>query len=227
MRRSSTRKSITVADATGRASKCRPFHKAGAFALRVNACLLVGQRCSHDHVTYALTCSGTLTVRSAIYNFAWYSKPRTDDGADGTPSNSTLLEDFMSAAVNQALASCARGESAWPRKSTQSCTRCLATWVHQARCMHTLARRVRAVPVYACRSVGHCSHAHTRDLTLWHGAEAPASADDAERKVALVLEHGLRPNRRAAEAFVAVPRRQRFKLADYQQRIEALVSSEF
>ena len=49
-----------------------------------------------------------------------------------------------------------------------------------------------------------------------------ASADDAERKVALVLEHGLRPNRRAAEAFMASPRRQRLTLAGCQQRVEAL-----
>ena len=71
-------------------------------ALCVNLCMFVGQRCSHDHLIYALTCSGALTVRRAIFNYAWYSKPRTDDGADGTPSNSTLLEEFMSAAVNQA-----------------------------------------------------------------------------------------------------------------------------
>ena len=64
--------------------------------------MFVGQRCSHDHLTHALTCSGALTVRSAIYNFAWYSKPRTDDGADGAPGGSPLLEEFMSTAENQA-----------------------------------------------------------------------------------------------------------------------------
>ena len=78
--------------------------------------------------------------------------------------------------------------------------------------------------MYALRSARHCSHAHTRALTLVHGAGAPepALADDADGKVALVLEHGLRHDRRAAEAFVATPRLQRFTLADYQQRIEAL-----
>ena len=37
-----------------------------------------------------------------------------------------------------------------------------------------------------------------------------------------MLEHGLRPDRRAAEAFVASPKLQRLSLADYRQRIEAL-----
>ena len=55
-------------------------------------------------------------------------------------------------------------------------------------------------------------------------AEQPSAelSDDAERKVALVLSHGLRAHRRAAEAFVASPTLQRYALADYQQRIETL-----
>ena len=41
--------------------------------------------------------------------------------------------------------------------------------------------------------------------------------------MALVLSHGLRAHRRAAEAFVASSRLQRRTLADYQQRIEMLL----
>ena len=40
--------------------------------------------------------------------------------------------------------------------------------------------------------------------------------------MALVLEHGLRADRPAAEALVARSKLQRSTLADYQQRIEAL-----
>ena len=54
------------------------------------------------------------------------------------------------------------------------------------------------------------------------GVPAPAPADEAERKVALVLEHGVRSKQSAAEAFVASPRLARLSLSDYQQRIEAL-----
>ena len=45
---------------------------------------------------------------------------------------------------------------------------------------------------------------------------------DAERKVAFVLKHGLRAERRTAEAFVASTQISRFTLADYQQRVEAM-----
>ena len=40
--------------------------------------------------------------------------------------------------------------------------------------------------------------------------------------MALVLEHGLRADRAAAEALVASPTLQRLTLAGYQQRVEAL-----
>ena len=43
-----------------------------------------------------------------------------------------------------------------------------------------------------------------------------------ERKVELVLEQGVRADRRAADAFVASSTLQRLTLADYQHRIEAL-----
>ena len=54
------------------------------------------------------------------------------------------------------------------------------------------------------------------------GAEAAAPESDVERKVALVVEHGIRAGRVAAAAFVASPKLQRLTLADYQQHIEAL-----
>ena len=49
-----------------------------------------------------------------------------------------------------------------------------------------------------------------------------AEADEQESKVALVLEHGLRADRAAAEALVASLSLQRLTLAGYQQRVEAL-----
>ena len=51
-----------------------------------------------------------------------------------------------------------------------------------------------------------------------------ATFTDVERKVAFVLEHGLRARRCAAEAFVAANTgtMQQLTLADYQQRTEAL-----
>ena len=48
------------------------------------------------------------------------------------------------------------------------------------------------------------------------------AAGDVERKVALLLEHGVRADRRAAEKFVAHSRLQRLGVADYQHRIELL-----
>ena len=48
------------------------------------------------------------------------------------------------------------------------------------------------------------------------------AAGDVERKVALLLEHGVRKTRRAAEMFVAHRDLQRFDVADYQHRIELL-----
>ena len=48
------------------------------------------------------------------------------------------------------------------------------------------------------------------------------AADDAERKVALLLEHGVRADRRAAERFAAARDVQRLGVADYQHRIELL-----
>ena len=47
-------------------------------------------------------------------------------------------------------------------------------------------------------------------------------ADDAEGKVALVLEHGLRADRAAAENLVTSVQLRGLTLADYQQRIEVL-----
>ena len=47
-------------------------------------------------------------------------------------------------------------------------------------------------------------------------------AGETERKVAFVLEHGVRADRRAAEAFVASSALRRLALADYQHRVEAL-----
>ena len=47
-------------------------------------------------------------------------------------------------------------------------------------------------------------------------------ADDIESTVALVLEHGLRPDQRTAKAFVAASHLKRLTLSDYQQRIEVL-----
>jgi hypothetical protein len=46
--------------------------------------------------------------------------------------------------------------------------------------------------------------------------------DGVEDKVLFVLEHSIRPDRCAAEAFVACNRLSRFTIADYQQRAEAL-----
>ena len=43
-----------------------------------------------------------------------------------------------------------------------------------------------------------------------------------ERKVALLLEHGVRADRRAAEKFIAHRRLQRLDVADLQHRIEML-----
>ena len=54
------------------------------------------------------------------------------------------------------------------------------------------------------------------------GVAEALPADDVERKVALVLEHGLRPDRSAAEAFVVAFGLKCLALADYQQRIETL-----
>ena len=54
------------------------------------------------------------------------------------------------------------------------------------------------------------------------GVPEPALADDAERKVALVLEHGIRSERSAAQVFVASRKLARLSLADYRQRIEVL-----
>ena len=48
------------------------------------------------------------------------------------------------------------------------------------------------------------------------------AADDVERKVALLLEHGVRADRRAAEAFVACSSCSACGVADYQHRIELL-----
>ena len=53
-------------------------------------------------------------------------------------------------------------------------------------------------------------------------SEAATDADGAEGKVALVLEHGLRADRAAAEVLVASSKLRSCTLADYQQRIEAL-----
>ena len=53
-------------------------------------------------------------------------------------------------------------------------------------------------------------------------AERSVAAGDAERKVALLLEHGVRNTRRAAEKFVAHRNLQRFDVADFQHRIELL-----
>ena len=90
--------------------------------------------------------------------------------------------------------------------------------------MQSCKRCAQTPQTYACQAAGRCHYAHTSALTVWQGAGAPepALADDAERKVALVLEQGLRHDPRAAEAVVAAPGLQRFTLADYQQRIEAL-----
>ena len=48
------------------------------------------------------------------------------------------------------------------------------------------------------------------------------AADDKERKVALLLEHGVRADRSAAQKFVADARSQHFDEADYQHRIELM-----
>ena len=53
-------------------------------------------------------------------------------------------------------------------------------------------------------------------------AERSLAADDVERKVALLLEHGVRADRSAAEKFVAAHELQRLGVADYQHRIELL-----
>ena len=46
--------------------------------------------------------------------------------------------------------------------------------------------------------------------------------DEAERKVALVLEHGLRANRAAAERLLSRKMLQDIPFAGWQQRVEAL-----
>ena len=51
---------------------------------------------------------------------------------------------------------------------------------------------------------------------------AVVAADDAERKVALLLEHGVRADRRAAEDFAAAPALRRLSVAGFQHRIELL-----
>jgi transposase len=48
------------------------------------------------------------------------------------------------------------------------------------------------------------------------------AVDGIEDKVQFVVEHGIWPDRNAAEAFVASNLLSRFTLADYQQRAEAL-----
>ena len=53
-------------------------------------------------------------------------------------------------------------------------------------------------------------------------AERAAVADDEERKVALLLETGVRADRNAAEKFIASPHLQHLDEADYQHRIELL-----
>ena len=48
------------------------------------------------------------------------------------------------------------------------------------------------------------------------------AADDVERKVTLLLEHGIRTDRSAAESFVRYSKLQRLDAVDYQHRIELL-----
>jgi hypothetical protein len=54
------------------------------------------------------------------------------------------------------------------------------------------------------------------------GDNDAAVTDDTGDKVAFVLEHGIRPDRHAAEALVAAPYMRGLTLADYQQRTEVL-----
>ena len=51
-------------------------------------------------------------------------------------------------------------------------------------------------------------------------ADSCSPGDEAERKVALVLEHGLRADRAAAERFVAHRHLQRLDVTDFQRRVE-------
>ena len=53
-------------------------------------------------------------------------------------------------------------------------------------------------------------------------AERSVAADDVERKVTLLLEHGVRADRSAAEKLTGDLRMQRLNLADLQHRIELL-----
>ena len=48
-------------------------------------------------------------------------------------------------------------------------------------------------------------------------------AVDVERKVALLLEHGIRADRQAAERLVSAHGLRHYELSDYQQRIELLL----
>ena len=55
-----------------------------------------------------------------------------------------------------------------------------------------------------------------------HDAEQVQPADDLERKVALLQEHGLRTDRPAAQKFAAAAHLRSLTVADYQHRIELL-----
>ena len=61
-----------------------------------------------------------------------------------------------------------------------------------------------------------------RDMSSDSLQSVSVAAGDVERKVALLLEHGVRKTRRAAEMFVAHRALQRLDVADYQHRIELL-----
>ena len=166
-----------------------------------------------------------MSIRSAVFGFSWWSKPTTDKGADGPPSNSTLLREFMSAAENQAEMRAWRERVASQIRAElhKQPGRLGAPGAAHA-VIHSMCTHRPRVCSMSSRAPWSRRHAHARALTIWQGTGVPetASADDAESKVALVLEHGLRPDRRAAEAFMAGPRLQRLTLAECQQRIEAL-----
>ena len=111
-------------------------------------------------------------------------------------------------------------------KSRPSCADSLGT-LHQVRRRQTFARVLKVSPKQKAQpSVKQLLSIAMRKRALLTGHSAglpaPALADEDERKVALVLEHGLRSEQIAAEAFVASSSLGRLSLTNYQQRIEAL-----
>ena len=90
---------------------------------------------------------------------------------------------------------------------------------------NTLVERLMACRAHVAPATLRLSRPGVHRLrSLMHvlGAEQVQSADDLERKVALLLEHGLRTDRPAAQKFAASSPLRSFTVADYQHRIELL-----